>query len=141
MLKKKLAYDDALEAFGCHGVGDTWGALATGIFASRAVNPAGADGLLYGNPALLGIQLVAVAAAWVFVAAGTFGILKVVAALTRLRVSREEEEAGLDLSEHGESAYAPHVTELAELDTALTAALSEAGTWLRRAGMKPRIFG
>lgn len=141
VLKKKLGYDDALDAFGCHGVGGTWGAVATGLFASRAVNPAGADGLLYGNPALLGIQLVAVAAAWAFVAIGTFGILKVVAALTRLRVSSEEEEVGLDLSEHGERAYTPGGTGLAEIDTAQAAgaALPEIGAPLRRAGRKTAV--
>lgn len=114
--KVKLGYDDSLDAFGCHGVGGTWGAIATGIFATKAVNPAGADGLLYGNAHLLGVQVVGVAAAWIFTAAVTYGILKVVSLLTPLRVTAEEEEAGLDLSQHGESAYPD--TGLAALEVA-----------------------
>ncbi|CEP66637.1 Ammonium transporter [Moorella glycerini] len=105
VVKVKLGYDDSLDAFGCHGVGGTWGAIATGIFATRAVNPAGADGLLYGNARLLGIQLLDVVVAWAFVAVVTYGILKVVSLLTPLRVTAEDEEAGLDFSQHGESAY------------------------------------
>ncbi|WP_338827395.1 ammonium transporter [Neomoorella thermoacetica] len=114
--KVKLGYDDSLDAFGCHGVGGTWGAIATGIFATKAVNPAGADGLLYGNAHLLGVQVVGVAAAWIFTSIVTYGILKVVSLLTPLRVTAEEEEAGLDLSQHGESAYPD--TGLAALDVA-----------------------
>lgn len=105
VLKARLGYDDSLDTFGCHGVGGTWGALATGIFATQAVNPAGADGLLYGNPGLLGVQAVAALAAIGFAAVGTFAILKGVQALVGLRVSPEDEEAGLDLTQHGESAY------------------------------------
>lgn len=104
-MKKKLGYDDALDAFGCHGIGGTWGSLATGLFASRAVNPAGNDGLFYGNPSLLFTQFVAVVAAWCFVSLATFVILKVVGLITPLRATAEEEELGLDLSQHGEDAY------------------------------------
>ncbi|MFZ5631978.1 MAG: ammonium transporter [Bacillota bacterium] len=105
VVKKKLGYDDSLDAFGVHGFGGAWGALATGIFASRAVNEAGADGLLFGNPAQLGIQAAGVLATIAFAAAGTLVILKVVGLFTRLRASDEEEEIGLDLSMHGEDAY------------------------------------
>ena len=63
-LKPKLGYDDSLDVFGVHGVGGTWGALATGLFATKAVNEAGGDGLLYGNPGQLWIQIVAVAVTW-----------------------------------------------------------------------------
>ncbi len=106
VLKPRCGYDDSLDVFGVHGVGGTWGALATGIFASRAVNPAGADGLLYGHPAQLLPQLLGVAVTWALALGGTFLILKLVGAITGgLRVSAEEESLGLDLSQHGEAGY------------------------------------
>lgn len=105
IVKNKLGYDDSLDAFGIHGVGGTWGAIATGIFASTAINSAGNDGLLFGNPALVGTQVVAVLATIVFAATSTFIILKVVDLVCGLRVSAEEEEVGLDLTQHGEDAY------------------------------------
>ncbi len=97
--------DDTLDVFACHGVGGIWGALATGIFAQKAVNPAGADGLLYGNPHQLLIQLGAIlaVAVWSFVLSA--GILKVIDLVMGLRVTPEEEALGLDLSQHGEVAY------------------------------------
>jgi Amt family ammonium transporter len=104
-LKWKLGYDDALDVVGVHGLGGTWGALATGIFASTAVNSAGADGLIYGNVSLLGVQAVAVAATWVLGFGGSWIILKLVDALAGLRVSADEELEGLDLSLHGETGY------------------------------------
>lgn len=109
VVKAKLGYDDSLDAFGVHGVGGTWGALATGLFASKAVNPAGADGLFFGNPAQMWPQLVGVAATWVFAAILTFVILKLVGTVLPLRVSAEEEEQGLDLTLHGEDAYSDMV--------------------------------
>jgi Amt family ammonium transporter len=105
-LKARLGYDDSLDVVGVHGVGGTWGAIATGLFASTAVNPAGADGLLLGNPGLLGVQLVGILATWVFAFAGSFVLLKLVDALVGLRVSQEEEFLGLDVSQHSENAYA-----------------------------------
>lgn len=105
VLKAKLGYDDALDAFGCHGIGGMWGALATGIFATKTINPAGADGLLYGNPAQLGIQALSVVITIALAAIATFVILKVVGVFTKLRASSEEEEVGMDLSMHGEEAY------------------------------------
>lgn len=103
--KSKLGYDDALDVVGIHGVGGMWGALATGLFASKAINAAGADGLFYGNPAQLGIQALAVLISVVFAFVGTFIILKLVDGLMGLRVSEEDERKGLDLSQHDERAY------------------------------------
>jgi ammonium transporter, Amt family len=105
LIKARLGVDDALDVVGVHGIGGTWGALATGLFATKAVNPAGADGLFYGNPQQLLIQLVAVAATWVFSGVLTFAILKLVDLTVGLRVSEVEEEHGLDTSQHGELAY------------------------------------
>jgi len=105
MLKPLFGYDDALDAVGVHGIGGTWGALATGLFASKAVNSAGADGLFFGNPAQLGIQAMAVVVTMVFVFIGTFIILGIVGGITGLRVNEEEERLGLDLSQHDEKAY------------------------------------
>jgi Amt family ammonium transporter len=106
VLKTRAGFDDALDAFAVHGIGGTWGALATGLFASKAVNPAGADGLLFGNPAQLGIQAAAVLATWAFAFAGTIILLKLVDAVAGLRVSEDDEITGLDLSQHNEGAYA-----------------------------------
>lgn len=98
--------DDALDVFGVHGVGGIIGALATGIFATKAINPAGAeDGLLYGNPGQVVTQLIAVVAVALYAAGVTWVLLKVVDALLGLRVSPEEEQRGLDVSQHGEVAY------------------------------------
>jgi Amt family ammonium transporter len=105
-LKVKLGYDDSLDAFGVHGVGGTWGALATGLFAATAMNSAGADGLFSGNPALLGKQLIAIAATTVYAFVVSLILLKVLDAAMGLRVSEEEEVAGLDLTQHGETGYA-----------------------------------
>ncbi len=105
VLKPRLGYDDSLDVFGVHGVGGTWGALATGLFASKAINPAGDDGLLLGNPAQMVEQVIGVLASWALAAVATFVILKVVGLFTPLRATREEETAGLDLTMHGESGY------------------------------------
>jgi Amt family ammonium transporter len=103
--KNRLGYDDSLDAFGVHGVGGTWGALATGLFASQAINAAGKNGLFYGNPAQLGVQALGVLATIVYAVVVTFVLLKIVDALMGLRVSEEQESEGLDLSQHGEAAY------------------------------------
>ena len=105
-LKTKLGYDDSLDVVGVHGVGGTWGAIATGLFASKAINEAGNNGLFFGNPSLLGIQLIAVLATWVFAFAGASILFKLVDLVIGLRVEDEEEMLGLDLSQHNESAYA-----------------------------------
>lgn len=104
-MKTRLGYDDSLDAFGIHGVGGIFGALATGIFASTAVNPAGIDGLLMGNAHQLLVQAAAVAATIAFAGLVTFIILKGLSLITPLRVSDEEEEAGLDITQHGEDGY------------------------------------
>ncbi|MGH7808236.1 MAG: ammonium transporter [Thermodesulfobacteriota bacterium] len=104
-LKTKLGYDDSLDVVGVHGVGGTWGALATGLFASKLINPAGNDGLFFGNPHQLWVQFIAVAATWVFAFVGTMIILSILKALMGLRVSEEDELEGLDIVEHGEVAY------------------------------------
>jgi ammonium transporter, Amt family len=103
--KAKFGYDDSLDAFGVHGVGGIWGALATGLWASKAVNPAGADGLFYGNPAQFVIQLKAVLVTVAFSLVGSFVLLKVVDKLVGLRVSEHEERIGLDLTQHREAGY------------------------------------
>jgi Amt family ammonium transporter len=105
LLKPLFGYDDSLDVVGVHGVGGILGALLTGVFASKAINPAGNDGLLYGNPGLVVTQLIAVASTVVFVAAGSAVILLVIKAVMGLRVTDEEERLGLDLSQHSESAY------------------------------------
>src|SRR5262245_9590485 len=103
--KSRLGYDDSLDVVGVHGVGGTWGALATGLFATKLVNDAGADGLFYGNPGQLWTQIVAVVTTIVLAVVGTAIILKIVDAVLGLRVSDEDEMAGLDLSQHSETAY------------------------------------
>jgi Amt family ammonium transporter len=105
-LKSIFGYDDSLDVVGVHGVGGILGAILTGVFASKAINPAGNDGLLYGNAGLVVTQLIAVGATIAFVAAGTAVILLVLKAVMGLRVSEDEELMGLDLSQHNESAYA-----------------------------------
>ncbi|MDE3112796.1 MAG: ammonium transporter [Chloroflexota bacterium] len=102
---RRLKVDDALDVFGCHGMGGTWGALATGVFATVAVNSGATNGLLAGNPAQLGIQAIAVAASITYSAVMTFVILKVIGLFVGLRVPEHEEVLGLDASQHGEAAY------------------------------------
>lgn len=105
IIKPKLGYDDSLDAFGVHGIGGIWGALATGLFATKTVNSAGADGFFYGNPALLFIQLKAVAITVVYSLVVTFIIYKVVDLIVGVRVAQEDEVMGLDLTQHHERAY------------------------------------
>ena len=105
MMKGRLGYDDALDVVGVHCVGGTLGALATGLFATTAVNAAGANGLFFGNAKLLAIQALAVAAVLVYSFVVTYGLLKVLDKVMGLRLSREDEMMGLDLSEHGEAGY------------------------------------
>ena len=104
-LKARLGYDDSLDAVGVHGVGGTWGAIATGLFASKLINSAGNDGLFYGNASLLLNQIISVGAAWIYSFVATLAILKVIDWTIGLRVSEEDEADGLDLSQHGESGY------------------------------------
>jgi len=106
-LKSKFKYDDALDAFGVHGIGGTLGAILTGVFATRAVQDLDHGkplGLIEGGGALLG-QVVAAACTWGLAIVGTFVILKVVDFAIGLRVSQQQEIQGLDLSQHGEEGY------------------------------------
>ncbi|MDQ7033168.1 MAG: ammonium transporter [Desulfonauticus sp.] len=105
ILKSKLGYDDALDVVGIHGLGGVWGALATGLFASKIINPNGANGLFFGNPSQLWIQFVSIVATCLFSFLISYIILKFINALLGLRVNNEDEETGLDLSEHSENAY------------------------------------
>jgi Amt family ammonium transporter len=105
LLKAKFGYDDSLDVVGVHGVGGILGAIMTGVFATKLINPSGNDGLLYGNPSLVVTQLIAVGVTVLFAAVGTGVILLVLKALMGVRVSEEEERQGLDLSQHSESAY------------------------------------
>lgn len=105
-VKQKLGYDDSLDAFGCHGVGGIWGALATGLFASKDINPAGANGLFYGNPSQFGIQALSVVLTIAMSAILTFVIIKGISLFMKLRVEESDEEEGLDIALHGENAYA-----------------------------------
>jgi len=105
LLKARLGYDDSLDVVGIHGFGGTWGALATGLFASTAINPDGANGLFLGNPGQLWIQFVSVIASMAFAFFMTLIILKVVDLIIGLRVTEEEEIRGLDISLHNETGY------------------------------------
>jgi len=104
-MKQRFGYDDALDVVGVHGVGGTFGALATGLFASTVINTSGANGLFYGNPKQLLIQFIAVAATIVYGFIMTFIILKVLDWIMGLRVTQEEEIMGLDITQHGEEGY------------------------------------
>ncbi len=104
-IRSKSKLDDSLDVFACHGLAGMAGALLTGVFATTAANPDGADGLLAGNAAQLGIQALAVLAAAVLAVVGTFAILTVLKATMGLRATVRQETTGLDLAEHGEEAY------------------------------------
>lgn len=105
VVKTKFGYDDSLDAFGVHGVGGIWGALATGLWASKSVNPAGNDGFFHGNPGLFLIQLKAVVITIIYSFIVSWVLLKIVEAVMGLRVSEDEERIGLDLTQHRESGY------------------------------------
>jgi Amt family ammonium transporter len=105
LIKTRLGYDDSLDAFGVHGVGGIWGTLATGLFAEKAVNAAGADGLLFGNSRQFFVQLLLVVVVPLFAAGMTWIIFKAVDALVGMRVEKQDEIVGLDLTQQSESAY------------------------------------
>lgn len=109
VLKEKLGYDDALDAFGVHGIGGTWGAVATGLWATTEINPDGANGLLFGETHLFTAQLVSIVVAYALAIAGTYVLYKIVSAMMETRVSEAEELTGLDIVEHGERGYARSV--------------------------------
>ena len=105
VIKLKLAYDDSLDAFGVHGVGGTVGALLTGLFAQKLINPAGNNGLFFGNSSQFVTQSIGVLATMAYSVVVTFILLKVLDAVMGLRVADEEEVVGLDITQHEESAY------------------------------------
>ncbi len=103
--KGKIGYDDSLDVVGVHGVGGLWGALATGLFASTAVNAGGADGLFFGNPKLLAIQAMDAGITIAYSVVVTFIILKAIDLMIGLRVDKDDEVQGLDLTQHSEIGY------------------------------------
>ena len=105
VVKNRLGYDDSLDAFGMHGVGGMVGAFLTGFWATTMVNPAGVDGLFGGNSDLLLRQFVALSAAAAYSFILSYGLLKLVDKVVGLRVSEDNENIGLDLTQHSESAY------------------------------------
>jgi len=105
LLLDRTRLDDTLDVFACHGMGGIFGAIATGFFAQKIINPAGADGLFYGNPKQVLIQIAAVAATAVWGFVMSVVLLKIIDKVMGLRVAHDEEEMGLDLSQHGETAY------------------------------------
>ena len=105
IVKAKLGYDDALDAFGVHGIGGMVGALLTGLWATTVINPAGFDGLFYGNSKQLLLQFIALAGCAAYSFVMSWGLLKLVDKLVGLRVTKDEENIGLDLTQHSESAY------------------------------------
>ena len=104
-LKKRIGYDDALDAFGCHGVGGIWGGISAGIFATSTINPDITGGLVDGNTALLIAEIISIVAVTAYSAIISFVILKLISLVMPVRASEEEEEDGLDYSLHGETAY------------------------------------
>jgi Amt family ammonium transporter len=104
-LHSRLKIDESLDVWACHGMGGLWGALATGIFARKVVNPAGANGLIYGNWNLLGVQAIAALTVIIYSVTLTWVFAKVIDKVFGLSVSEAEEQVGLDISQHGEEAY------------------------------------
>jgi Amt family ammonium transporter len=104
-VKRALHYDDSLDAFGVHGISGIWGTIAAGLFATKAINPAGADGLLAGNSKQFFVQIIAVAATAGYAFIGTYIIYKLIDAFIGVRATEEDEAIGLDLAEHNERAY------------------------------------
>lgn len=106
VVKKRFGYDDALDAFGCHGIGGIWGAIMTGVFTKTSINSVAKwDGLAYGDYRLLLAQLLSIVITVAVAAAGTFVCASLVKLFVPLRVSAEEEKTGLDITQHGENAY------------------------------------
>ena len=105
ILKERLGYDDSLDAFGIHGIGGMWGAIATGLWATTTVNPDGANGLFYGETNLFFAQIISIGVAIIFAVIGSTILYKIVNAVTELRADENEEINGLDITEHGERGY------------------------------------
>jgi Amt family ammonium transporter len=109
--RARTTLDDSLDVFAAHGVGGLWGTLATGLFASSLINPAGPNGLVFGNAGQLGLQALACLVVAPFAFVGSYAILRIINLFTPVRVSPAEEDAGLDISGFGEEAYAPDRSE------------------------------
>jgi Amt family ammonium transporter len=105
LVKNKTNIDESLDVFACHGMGGLWGAVATGLFATTAINAGGANGLFYGNPRQLVTQIIAALVVVVYSFVLTYGLTWVLDKTMGLRVSETEEGIGLDISEHREQAY------------------------------------
>ena len=105
LVKAKFGYDDSLDAFGVHGIGGMWGAIATGLWATTTVNPDGANGLFYGETDLFVAQIISIGVAVIFAVVGSAVLYKIVDAITSLRADDADEVTGLDLTEHGERGY------------------------------------
>ena len=105
ILKPALGFDDSLDVVGVHGVGGALGLVGAGLFASKAINAAGNDGLFFGNPKLLMVQLIMIGAVAAFSMICTWIILKIIDVIMGLRVTKDEEQEGLDTTQHGEKAY------------------------------------
>lgn len=105
MVKQKLKIDDALDAFGCHGIGGIWGGIMTGVFANPAINSAATNGLWYGEARQFFAQIGAIVISILVAVVGSLVCVGITRAFTQLRVSRREELIGLDISQHGENAY------------------------------------
>ena len=105
ILKERLGYDDSLDAFGVHGIGGIWGAIATGLWATTAINPDGANGLFYGETDLFIAQIISIFVAIILAVVGSTILFKIVNNFVSIRVDENDEIVGLDLSEHGERSY------------------------------------
>jgi Amt family ammonium transporter len=105
VFRMKTGFDESLDVFACHGIGGIWGMLATGLFAEKAVNAAGVNGLFFGNPHQLAIQAFAIVVIGLFAFLMSFFIAKIIDAMFSLRVAEPAEDVGLDISQHGESVY------------------------------------
>ena len=119
VVKAKFGYDDSLDAFGIHGIGGTWGSIATGLWATTEVNPAGANGLFYGETHLLFAQVVSTVVAYVFAIVGTIILYKIISSIMKVRADKEEEISGLDITEHGERGYNYAITAGSPFDESL----------------------
>ncbi len=105
-VKQKLGYDDALDAFGCHGIGGIWGGIATGLFTQTSINDVARwNGLFFGDTQLFIAQIISIVVTIAIAVVGTFICIAIVRCFTTLRVSKQEEQKGLDISEHQENAY------------------------------------
>ena len=104
--KKRFGYDDALDAFGCHGIGGIWGGIATGLFAQTSINSVARwNGLFFGDTQLLVAQIISILVTILVAVAGTLICIAIVRLFTTLRVEKREEQIGLDISQHNETAY------------------------------------